>query len=227
MTNGTIRITAATPEESSSIYRFYCEQANSNILPRPETELRKSAEDGLFFKGDCSGQLVAVAGVFSLGKIPYAELGGTFVAEDVRGYGLQRLLFQLRIAATVANLGANYQMLTAIDPTNPISRLNALQTGFEPWQKPISEMFDPCLGCSKRGLAQQSFRQCCCDFFILPTNRAQGEVRHLLESTRQTGMVNRRRRGGDETLSVALDQLDLITKGARVDLINFVSDVEE
>lgn len=221
MTNEAVKITAATPEEASLLYQFYHANADPNILPRPETDLRKSAEEGLFFKGDSGGELVAVAGVFSLGRIPYVELGGTFVAPAVRGYGLQRLLFQLRIAATIVKLNVNYQILTAIDPSNIVSRNNALRSGFEEWQTPIAEMFDSCAGCSKQSLAQNAFRQCCCDVYLLPRIKAQEEIGRLIELTREGVVVTCKKNSG-ETLSVAV-QSDLVTS-FRFDLIDFVSE---
>lgn len=221
MTNEAVKITTATPEETSLLYQFYQAQADPYILPRPETDLRKSAEEGLFFKGDSGGKLVAVAGVFSVGRIPYVELGGTFVAPAVRGYGLQRLLFQLRIAATIVKLNVNYQIITSIDPSNTVSLKNALRSGFEELLTPVAEMFDSCAGCSKRLSAQSALRKCCCDFYFLPKTKAQEEVGRLIELTRDGGVVTCEKSSG-ETLSVAV-QSDLITS-FRFDLIDFVSE---
>jgi hypothetical protein len=224
MTTPTVRITAATPEETSLLYQFYNTQADPNVLPRPETDLRKSVEEGLFFKGDSGGNLVAVAGVFSLGRVPCVELGGTFVAPAVRGYGLQRLLFQLRIAATVVKLSVNYLIVTAIDPSNIVSRNNALRSGFEELQTPDLAMLESCAGCPKRSSAENANRQCCCDFYFLPKTKAQEEVGRLIELTREGAVVISRRSSG-ETLSVAV-QSDLVTS-FRYDLIDFVSERHE
>lgn len=216
-----VKLSPARPEESSRIYAFYQQAQDPGVLPRPEADLKQAAEKGLFFIGRAGSEIVAVAGVFDLGLDPYVELGGTFVAPGVRGFGLQGLLFKLRIAATVVNQGPDARMLTAIDPVNTPSAKNATKAGFISWTDPASAVLEPCVNCPKRQAALVANRQCCCDFFVLPDDEARKQVREFLILTQDGSMIDMSGRAG-ESLTVNIES-NLLSKPYRLALNDFVS----
>ncbi|HEV2842602.1 MAG TPA: hypothetical protein VGW39_14865 [Chthoniobacterales bacterium] len=213
-------IRAALPEESADIYSFYQAKRDRNVLPRPEADLKQSAEKGLFFIATKSSEIVAVAGAFDLEYSPYVELGGTFVESSLRGFGLQRLLFQLRIAATVINQGPEVRLLTAIDPMNKHSVNNALKSGFISWEEPTPVMFESCEGCHKRDLAKLSNRRCCCDVFILPDKSVEAELKEFLARTE--GSLSLRRARDNDILAVTIESR-LLKPAYRLALTEFAS----
>jgi hypothetical protein len=216
-----VKLSPARPEESSRIYAFYQEAQDPGVLPRPEADLEQAAEKGLFFVGRSGGKIVAVAGVFDLGLDPYVELGGTFVAPSVRGFGLQGLLFKLRIAATVVNQGSDARMLTAINPANTPSAKNATKAGFISWTNPASAVLEPCVNCPKRSAALVANRRCCCDFFVLPDNEARKQVREFLILTQDGSMIDMSGRAG-ESLTVNIES-NLLSQPYRLALDDFAS----
>jgi len=216
-----LKLSPARPEESSRIYAFYREAQDSGNLPRPEADLKQAAEKGLFFVGRAGGEIVAVAGVFDLALAPYVELGGDFVAPSVRGFGLQELLFKVRIAATVVNQWPSARMLTAIDPANIPSVKNATKAGFISWTNPVSAVLAPCVDCRKRPAALMANRQCCCDFFILPDEGAREQVREFLILIQDGSMIDMPGRAGDSLL-VDIES-NLLSEPYRLALDDFAS----
>jgi hypothetical protein len=192
-----IVVRPARPEESASVFAFYKAKHDPSVLPRPEKDLRDAAAKGLFFIAHALRRPVAVAGVFDLGDIPFVELGGTFVDEPLRGFGLQRLLFRLRIAAVVVNQGPAVQMISAIDRLNTVSTNNALKSGFSAWTDPVPSVFEPCTSCNKRAAAVSANRRCCCDFYVLPFPNARTAVQGLLADTKSSNSIEYRNKAGD------------------------------
>ena len=203
------------PEESASFFAFYKAKHDPSVLPRRETDLRDAAAKGLFFIAHAQRRPVALAGVFDLGDIPYAELGGTLIDEPHRGFGLQRLLFRLRIAAVVVNQGPDVQMISAIDRLNKVSADNALKSGFSAWTDPAPSVFEPCTSCHKRAAAVSANRRCCCDFYLLPSPKARTAVQGLLADTKSSESIECRNKAGD-VLAVKIESNLLASPRAAV-----------
>src|SRR5437868_12177607 len=72
-----------------------------NVLPRPLTDYRVAAEQGALFAITINGDVEAVTGIFDSGTPNCGEVGGTFVAPGLRGFGLQKILFRVRFGAAV------------------------------------------------------------------------------------------------------------------------------
>lgn len=159
---------AAAPNEAAKILAFYQENADENILPRPEEELAKAAERGLFYIVEINERIVAAAGVFELSPIvKYLEAGSCLVLDEVRGFGVQRLLLRTRLAAVAANYGSDTRVISAVKPSNGSSKKNVLASSFVPWNDPIPEVIEPCVTCPSKP-SPSMMRVCCCDFYIIP-----------------------------------------------------------
>lgn len=129
-----------------------------------------------------SGAIEAASGVFDYEQnLPYVELSETRVLAPLRGFGLQRTFLRLRIASVVVYQGPSVLITTAVDPGNPHSIRNVTTHGFEPWLSPIDAAFASCPQCPHKPAA---VRRCCCDFYLLPIDRARAAVRELLAQTR-------------------------------------------
>ena len=200
----TCEIRAAKGSEAEKIHDYYQAKNDVNVLPRPLKDLRESAEKGLFFVAETNAALIAVSGVFDLGPIPYVELGGTFVDGIVRGFGIQELLFRLRIASVILNEGPEMGILTAVDPSNQASTHNAVKCGFNEWPNPVSELFEPCESCPKRQETQAKGRRCCCEFYILPEANARREVQNLLDAAASSCTIRRTHKETGENLVIEI-----------------------
>jgi hypothetical protein len=161
----------------------------ANLLPRPFDEVRRAAEEGLFFLiEDASGAFIAGAGVFDLSDPSLKELGMAYVTPNWQGFGIQKLLLQVRVCgATLAQVpdaqmpGTDYaKLLTAIKPSNLPSLTNAKKSGFEPLPPPIHPaLLEPCELCAN---PKGPGRICCCDYYHL-THRARAkQIRESLLS---------------------------------------------
>ena len=138
------------------------------VRPRPESELNDAIAAGLLFVlEERGGDVLAVAGVFNLRSSPdvYVELGGTYVDRSIRGYKLQGVLFEVRIA-TVAVSQHEARITTAINPSNGGSLKRSAESLFKVMQ-PIAEQLVPCKDCEKLASMASCGRSCCCDFYDL------------------------------------------------------------
>jgi hypothetical protein len=217
-------VRAARPEESDAVYDFYNTHKDPNVLPRPEADFRRSAEKGLFFIGMENNQAVAVAGVFDLDDPGYVELGGTLIDPSTRGFGLQNLLFRIRIASVLLHQDLNTVMMTAIDPKNTRSAANAMKSGFSPWSNPVTAVFAPCVSCSKEPQAKSSGRRCCCDFYLLPEPNIVSAVDQLLKEFSSSATVVYYSNYTPQTLDVSLHSI-IMTPLYRQILADYISGI--
>jgi hypothetical protein len=153
---------------------------------------------------ETDGVLSAMAGVFDLGPIRYVEVGGTYVDEIVRGFGMQELLFRIRFASVIFMEGPGMGILTAVDPSNKVSTHNALTCGFEEWPNPVPELFEPCESCPKREATLAKGRRCCCEFFLLPIEHARREVQNLLNAADASGTVKKMNKRTGERVGIVI-----------------------
>jgi GNAT superfamily N-acetyltransferase len=207
------------PAESEEVLDFLRIAADEKLLPRLADDYRRSIESGLFYKARIDQRTVAVAAVFMLSARtpPLLEMGSCYVAPDVRGFGLQKLLVRARIASVVALVDPQARILTAITPHNLGSRASILKAGFEPLMEDARLLTELCAYCPSRPGAS-SDRECCCDFFYIPPRRQRSEIAALLEP----GPVVVSRAMG-ETMSVEMDMEVLKDPRRRAALELFVS----
>ncbi|MEJ0095218.1 MAG: hypothetical protein WDN46_17985 [Methylocella sp.] len=191
----------AGPADSAEVLDFLRLAADKRLLPRPVGDYRRAIEAGLFYAARIDRRQIAVAAVFMLSDRtpPLLEMGSCLVAPEVRGFGLQKLLVRARIAAVIALVDPEAQILTAITPQNHGSRASILKAGFEPLLEDARLLIELCAYCPSRPGAL-SDRECCCDFFYIPRRRQRSEIAALL----QPGPVKVVRANG-EIMSVEMD----------------------
>jgi hypothetical protein len=150
-----------------------------NVLPRPLEEYERAAKRGILVALEVDGRIEAVSGIFDLGLHvnTHMEAGGTFVSQELRGFGIQDFWFQLRFAMAVIQI-PNVNLITAIKPTNTQSLKNSRKNGFISWSSPIQAVYEPCIYCDDRGKRQAP---CCCDYYILPASAHKLGVANFLK----------------------------------------------
>lgn len=173
----------AVGREIEQILRFYKRLNNEYVVLRPLNDLEAAAANGLFFIVKVDDEIRAVAGAFDFGPTALVELDGTLVDEPLRGFGLQRLLFRLRVAAVILNQGTAAQMFIAVDPTNAASRSNAQNCGFDDWTPPDEAVFESCSTCHRRENAAAMGRRCCFDYLGISIEKARQQVGKLLKES--------------------------------------------
>ena len=195
MAGSTYLLRAARPDESGRLFSAIEKWGDPYVLGRPESELRAAAEQGFFFviTDEHDTEILALSAVFTLRESEYVETGNTYVGEDLRGFGIQTLFFQMRIATVVWSEGTKINVTTAINPSNLPSLKNKDDAGFVP-MKPIGEHLTPCKDCNKRP-PEGSPQPCCCAFYLLPVDRMRQATRDLLARS-SAGTIDLRHRDG-------------------------------
>ena len=169
MPESTLVLRTAHPAEAQHLHETYGAWADPFVLPRSTDELRGAASRGLLFVIEESEVLVAATGVFDLREDAYVESGGTYVAEQLRGFGLQDLFFELRAVSVAINFGPDVRFTTAIAPDNIRSLENAIANGFIPMTPIPEQVGTPCDSCPKKAKLVAP-RICCCDFYEMPVD---------------------------------------------------------
>ena len=141
---------AAHPDEAQRLHDAYGAWADPFVLPRSTNELRGAASRGLIFVIEEAGAFVAATGVFDLREDAYVESGGTYVARELRGFGLQSLFFELRAVSVAMNFGPDVRFTTAIAPDNTPSLKNAIRNGFVTMSPIPEQVGAPCNSCPKQ-----------------------------------------------------------------------------
>lgn len=181
-------------EEAFRVLDFYEANRREFLLPRPDTDFAGAVERGQHFVIENDGEIVAASGVFEYGEhLRYVEASETLVLPEVQGFGLQALLFRVRIASIVLTQGPAIGITTAVDPDNTRSVQTTRKQGFELWTTPIEQAFESCPTCPH---AVQS-RPCCCDFYLLPVDKAREAVTQLLQES-ATGAIVLHNKANDE-----------------------------
>lgn len=184
---------AARREEAAQLLAFYKGNPNRFLLPRPSGEFETAIDRGQFFVVADGEEIVAASGVFDYTENqPFVELAETFVAQSVRGFGLQSVFFKIRIASVILYQGPSVGITTAVDGQNSVSLQTTDRQGFEPWTTPIAAAYSSCPKCPNKS----NERACCCDFYLLPVNKARDAVSNLLEET-ASGSITLKNRSGD------------------------------
>jgi hypothetical protein len=216
-----VAVETAHASDYEPILAFLRAAAHEKLLPRPAADYRRSIESGLFCVARSGGVLVAVAGAFVLSEAApiLIEMGSCYVAPSFRGFGLQKLLVRARIAASVGLIDPDARILTAITPQNLGSLNSVLKAGFEPLTEHARHMLELCGLCAARP-DEASARQCCCDFFHIPSHRKRSEIGALL----QPGPAILAR-GSGERLSVGMN-IDVLKPPRRAALEAFSRSVQ-
>lgn len=172
-----------------------------NVLRRPPEQHHEAIDSGLHFAIWLGDQLVGTGAVFIENDL--AELGGTAVDRDVKGFGLQRVLLRVRLVAVeVARAARGCTPYTAVSEKNNDSRKNVLRVGGEPWSAPSASAFVPCANCSKRTEIAARGERCCNQYYIFPPRSRGAAALKLAEP----GPLHRvHREGGRPVLLVHVD----------------------
>jgi hypothetical protein len=169
---GMLTVRTARKADIARLVQFYSDWNDSNVLPRPEEEYKTAAQKGLlFFAEEGSKKIVAASGIFDLGDTrnpAVLEMGGTLVAPSFRGFALQSLFIELRVASVLVNEGVRTGLFTAVKSENAPSKTNVLKSGFVEWPTPDPICLDPCVSCKhKKADKPKIVSDCCCDYFFL------------------------------------------------------------
>src|SRR4051812_19749511 len=178
MPSSKLILRAIKAAESARVQAAYEAWGDGFVLPRPEADYRAAAEKGLFFVVEREGAIVAATGVYDLIDGSKVETGSTYVEKTFRGYGVQQLFFQVRIASVVVTQGTGVEITTAVNPSNHHSLTNAQKAGFVPMSA-VAEQIAPCISCPKKANLPDE-RICCCDFWTLPIDKRRSTVQTLL-----------------------------------------------
>ncbi len=173
-------IRIATSQDGPSLRNFYAQFSSKYLLPRPDSDFDTAISRGQFFIIEDAQTICAAAGVFDYGdNLPAVELSETCVATNYRGFRMQALLLQIRIASVAVSQGSNVVVTTAIDPRNKISKNNIIKAGFVPWE-PIKAVYSSCPTCKNRPCTLKFWRRCCCDYYQLPRHESVRAIRDLI-----------------------------------------------
>lgn len=210
-----LAVRAVHPDDVEAVAERVRLADEPNVLPRPLSEYRRASAEGALFAVSTDCGIQAVSGVFDSGNPAYGECGGTLVLPEFRGFGLQKILFQVRFAATAIE-DPPVQLVSGIKPTNQICLRNANRVGFEPWTKPVPSLLEACGACRAKGALVS--RQCCCDFYLLPRCAQAAGVRDLLALP---ALVTRIHRDDGRTVLLRLDVKAVTETAFREDLQDF------
>ena len=200
-----VAIVSAAACDLDAIIAFLRCASHEKLLPRPAEDYRRAIDAGLFCVARSGTDLVAVAGAFVLSDDPaLIEMGSCCVAPQFRGFGLQKLLVRARIAASIARVGPEARILTAVTPHNAGSLASVLNAGFEPLTEQARHLLELCGHCATPP-AGASGRLCCCDFFHIPASRRRSEIAALL---RPGPITASRTDGARIAVGMALDVLE-------------------
>ena len=191
----------AHPDEAPRLRDAYAAWNDPFVLPRSTDELRGAASRGVFFVIEEDGVLAAATGVFDLREDAYVESGGTYVAAQLRGFGLQDLFFELRAVSVAMNFGPDVRFTTAIAPDNTRSSSNALDNGFIEMIPIPEQVGDPCNSCPKKPRLVAP-RICCCDFYEMPLDAVRGAAKRLLDRVVDGKTILQSRSGATKELVV-------------------------
>jgi N-acetylglutamate synthase-like GNAT family acetyltransferase len=201
MTSWNATLRTATADDVDAILQFYKDNPNKNVLGRSDA-VRNACENGRQFLVEVEGAIVGVSGAFPSGAKSLVEVGGTRVADDWQGFGLQERLFWARFAAIVLTEDRDVQITTAVDPDNATSKHSILKQGFAKWDEPAPELLVECdpgpgrAGCEKKA-ALPAGAKCCSDFFLISRDALRAAIRAFLDDTKESTTVTRTRKSGD------------------------------
>lgn len=171
------------------------------VIERDLEELLASAEtDGLvYIERVVDGELVAVAGAFPKNKDTvtspvYLELGATIVHRDYRGFGLHKVLQQVRLLRLYLLHHESLVVFTCAKTGNYKSSGSLIKTGF-------AETCDPSILKLKPSTEGRRF-------YYFPLDRMPEVARAFLD--RKTTYVHRSRRYPDEYPEVDDRELELL-----------------
>lgn len=120
-------------------------------------QVRAHSAVGVFDEGE---NVLGFGGFETLVPYKLVETRSCFVAPELRGLGLQRLLHYARATLIVDRWGPDCAIVSATKETSPFARRNLKQLGFVSWENPAMEVYATCAACPSRparGL-------CCCGF---------------------------------------------------------------
>lgn len=187
-----LKIESASPAGVDCVVQFLRNQHSPNLVIRDRKEYLDSAKRGWLIKvGTPEGKLAAVGALFPMTGYD-TEMGNAAVDKNEwRGYGLHRLLIEIRTAIFVDCSNGYDRLFTAVDSTNNQESLrNLIAAGFTPLAEPSQEFFKPCSTCVKRQLHQAD--RCCCKFYYLPEDAQRKLVRQLLARGNTVLLQNKR-----------------------------------
>ena len=192
MQRAKLTLRPARPDEAEKLLAFYKGNPDRFLLPRPFDEFRTAIDRGQFLVLVDGEEIVAASGVFDYAEnLPFVELAETFVSQSIRGFGLQSVFFNVRIASVILYQGPSVRITTAVDSRNGHSLKTTDRQGFEPWTTPIAAVHSSCPKCPNK----TPERTCCCDFYLLPVNKARDAVSSLLDET-MSGSITLKNKGG-------------------------------
>ena len=192
MHNAKLILRAARHEEADQLLAFYKGNPDRFLLPRPFGEFETAIDRGQFFVVADGEEIVAASGVFDYTEDqPFVELAETFVSKSFRGFGLQSVFFKVRIASVIVYQGTSVGITTAVDGQNKHSLETTDRQGFEAWTTPIAAAYSSCPSCPN----QNPERTCCCDFYLLPVDKAKNAVSNLLDES-ASGSITLKNKSG-------------------------------
>lgn len=193
MQDARLTLRAARRDEADKLLAFYKGNPDRFLLPRPFDEFKTAIDRGQFFVVVDGEEIVAASGVFDYAEDqPFVELAETFVSRSVRGFGLQSVFFEVRIASVILYQGPLVGITAAVDSQNRHSLKTTDRQGFEPWDTPIAAAHSSCPKCPNKSPK----RTCCCDFYLLPVNKAKDAVSNLLDES-ASGSITLKNKSGD------------------------------
>jgi N-acetylglutamate synthase-like GNAT family acetyltransferase len=186
-----LTLTEAEPTDVPEIRAFILAADSPNLVIHPEGVQRNAAFNGLLFKVENAGDLVATGQLIPVKNTDCFEMGGCYVSEPYRGLGIQKSLIVARAAALIAISGRKAVLVTAVNPEkSPESLHNVTEAGFRILDPYPKELLQPCSGCLKRKTLPPG-RLCCCRFFFLPPERHRCLVANFLRMDEEALLPSR------------------------------------
>ncbi|HZT90011.1 MAG TPA: hypothetical protein VFA12_18715 [Stellaceae bacterium] len=147
--------------------------------------------------------------------VPCVELGALWVAEKLRGYGLQRVLGQIGIAEVVA-ADPTAEIYSGGVYLNPRSERNARWLGFadaNAWAQRIwwPELCSFGKGCASRQRAANDGWRCCVRPMKLPDEWKRDAVRTFLSFVKDPPLITLTQENGD-VLTIRLDGITALAR---------------
>lgn len=139
---GSYRVRQCTERDADAVFRFYLEHPSPFTPHRPIDRMLETIRRRRFFLIDNAESDVAygIAAVFEHSQGRNRQLGGTRLAKEVGGFGLQPILLRLRaLHERVVNAGYG-ELFSAIAADNEVSWKNATTAGLVPWPSPPADL---------------------------------------------------------------------------------------
>jgi len=186
MAENRLIIRRATQTDFDSIGSFYSSNKSKHVVEQVDN-WEQSINDGMFIiiETRISRDIVAATTITKVPDEPYCEFGNTLVKNEYRGFGIQKLFFEIRATLLALQLPKSFPLSVIDKETNPISYRSAKKCGFIELKSPTNsldaKLKELCRACSKNPSRPNLPKTCCGTYLIMPRDVQQQQVARFIK----------------------------------------------